>query len=169
MGAQPVIRYLRTCFWLLVPVLGFNLLFAQALPPAFQPASFSRDIPTSISVLENVLRGLLIVFLLLMPLKRLGTRRFVPGVVLYSIGVGLYFAAWAALILSPTGAWSTTALGFTAPAWTPVFWLGGIAWLSEERLFVPIRFYRRWIFVGVCVAFLLFHTAHAALVFSRQG
>lgn len=168
MGAQPVVRYLRNCFWLMVPVLGFNLLFARALPRAFQSDVFSHDIPLGISVPENVLRGLVFVLLLLMPLTRPAGGARIPGIVMYSIGLGLYFASWTALILSPTGSWSTTAVGFMAPAWTPIVWFGGIALLSEERLFAPVRFYRRWMFLVACVLFLLFHNAHAALVFSRQ-
>ena len=42
------------------------------------------------------------------------------------------------------------------------------AQLSEERLLVPVRFYRRWMFLVACVLFLLFHNAHAALIFDRQ-
>ena len=168
MGAPPGVRFLRNCFCLMVPVLGFNLLFAQALPRAFQPDVFSRDIPPSISVPENVLRGLLFVLLLLMPLTRPGATRRTPGIAMYSMGLALYFASWAALIFRPNGAWSTSAIGFMAPAWTPIFWFVGMAWLSEERLFVPLRFYRRWMFIGVSALFLVFHNAHAALVFSRQ-
>ncbi len=167
-GGWPPVRYLRNCFWLLIPVLGFNVLFAEALPPAFQPDVFWRDIPPGISVPENVLRGLVFVLPVLMPLSRPGAPARFAGIVMYSIGLGLYFASWTALILSPTGSWSTTAVGFMAPAWTPIVWFVGIAWLSEERLFVPIGFCRRRMFMVACVLFLLFHNAHVALVFSRQ-
>ena len=152
----------------MVPVLAFNLLFAHDLPRAFQPDVFWRDIPLGISVPENVLRGLVFVLPLLMPLSRPGASARTSGIVMYSIGLGLYFASWAALIFSPDGPWSTTAIGFMAPAWTPIFWFVGIAWLSEERLFVPVGFYRRWMFMVACALFLLFHNAHAALVLSRQ-
>ena len=62
----PPFFYLRNCFWLMVPVLAFNLLFAHDLPRAFQSDVFSRDIPLAVSVPENVLRGLVFVFLLVM-------------------------------------------------------------------------------------------------------
>lgn len=151
MSAPRVTRFRRSCIWLMVPVLGFNLLFARALPPAFQPEVFSRDISPGISVPENVLRGLLFVLFLLMPLTRPGTRRRIPGIVMYSMGLGLYFASWAALILDPNGRWSTTAVGFMAPAWTPIFWFAGMALLSEQRLFARVRFYRPWMFTVACV------------------
>lgn len=168
LGEQPGVRLVRNCFWLMVPVLAFNLLFAHALPSAFQPESFWRDIPLGISVPENVLRGLVFALPLLMPLSLPGASARAPGIVMYSIGLLLYVASWTALIRSPTGPWSTNAVGFMAPAWTPLFGFVGIAWLSEERLFVSIGFYRRWMYMVACLLFLLFHNAHAALVFSRQ-
>ncbi len=161
-------RYVRNCFWLMVPVLAFNVLFARALPRAFQPDVFSRDIPLGITLPENVLRGLLMVLLLMMPLAPPDSRTRLAGICVYFVGLALYFASWTMLILRPNHAWSTTALGFTAPAWTPIFWLAGIALLSDKRLIAPVGFYRPWMFVLVCVLFLVFHNAHAALVFTRQ-
>jgi hypothetical protein len=158
--------YLATCFWLVVPILIFNLLFSRDLPAAYQSAIFWNQIPRAIAWPENGLR----LAALLLPLgMRLDvrSRRGKAGLGVYLVGVAVYFSSWGALILSPNCAWSTSAVGFLAPAWTPIAWFLGILLLSGERLLIPVRFYQPWMFGLLAGAFLVFHNLHAGLVFSR--
>jgi hypothetical protein len=161
-------RYLANCFWFVVPVLLFNWLFARDLPAMYQANVYWKDIPPGIGVPENVLRGLVALLPALTPVTGDRARRK-TGLVLYAVGLGLYFSSWAALIARPESAWARSAPGFLAPSWTPALWLMGIALLGDEGLFVvSSRFYGRWQFASLSAAFLAFHNAHAALVFARR-
>lgn len=160
-------RYLACSFWLLVPVLAFNLAYARELPAGFQPDVFWRDIPLVISGPESALRVLVLGLPVLMPIAPAGARGRRAGLALYALGLIAYLAAWTILIRWPTAAWSTSALGFTAPAWTPALWLAGLTLASDVRLAIPVRGYRRWMYGAAAALFLLVHVGHAALVFGR--
>jgi hypothetical protein len=157
-----------SCFWLVVPILAFNVLFAHDLPRSYQGDAFRRDVPRAIAIPENVLRGLVLFLTALMPVAKAGARTRKVGVALYVAGTLVYVASWLVLMFFATSWWSASAVGFMAPTWTPILWLVGIVLISDERLAVPIRFYRRWMFVLLCVLFLFFHNLHSALVFTRE-
>jgi hypothetical protein len=65
----------------------------------------------------------------------------------------------------PDSAWSLSAIGFLAPAWTPLVWLLGLA-LLMQRLQWPSP-YRWWHYLALSIAFLAAHIGHCAIVFSR--
>jgi hypothetical protein len=124
--------YLGNCFWLLLPILAFNLLFAHRLPAAYQTSVFWKDIPRWIGLPENLLRT----FVMLLPLcMRLGisTPRQKLGLELYMVGLPVYFCSWAVLIAAPQCVWSTSEAGFLAPAYTPILWLAGMALMRLSR------------------------------------
>lgn len=159
--------YLFNCFWLLVPMLVLNLLFTQSLPPNYQADVFWRDIPTAVGAPENVLRILVFMVPLAMQLRLAGrTERL--GFAIYLIGAFVYFASWGALILAPESAWSRSAPGFMAPAYTPIVFLVGIGLVGRE-LFVPGMGYRPWMYVVLSGLFVLFHGTHAGMVYARGG
>ncbi len=56
---------LFNCFWLIVPVLLWNLLFT--LPGKYSPGIFWHNIPPLIAYGENIFRTVVILFPLLMP------------------------------------------------------------------------------------------------------
>ncbi|MFC1996709.1 hypothetical protein ACFLXI_03755 [Chloroflexota bacterium] len=62
---------------------------------------------------------------LLMPLHW-DTPQAIAGIVVYLIGLLVYFASWLPLKFSPDSIWSNSLSGFLAPAYTPLFWLIGI-------------------------------------------
>jgi hypothetical protein len=160
-----MLAYIRNCFWLLVPILVFNLLFMRQLPPAYQMDVFWKDIPKSIAVPENILRALVMILPVFMRL-----RVFTPsqklGLGVYLTGLLVYFGSWAALIAAPQSAWSASAIGFLAPAYTPILWLTGIGLIGDEFLFPRIRL-KSWMYWTVSAFFLLFHNLHAVTVYSR--
>jgi hypothetical protein len=160
-----MLGFLCNCFWLLIPILAFNLLFMRQLPAAFQANVFWNQIPRAISVPENVLRTLVMVLPVFMRL-RVSTPGQKLGAGLYLTGLFVYFASWAVLIAFPQCEWSTSAFGFVAPAYTPILWLTGIALIGDELLIprIPFKPYMYW---TLSAFFLLFHNLHAALVFSR--
>jgi len=159
-------RYLRSCIWLTFPALLFNLAFMAWLPAAFSSEVFWHDIPGAISIPENVLRFVVFAAPALMPL-RVDTPSQRQGLGLFVAGTLIYFLSWGALIAWPESAWSTSAFGFMAPAYTPLLWLVGIARMGDT-LFFDLR-YRWWMYALLSIVFLFFHNAHAWLVFSRLG
>lgn len=159
-------EYLRNCFWMLVPILVFNWVFVRSLPSAFQMNVFWDRIPWTIAVPENVLRTVVMIlpffmrFGIVEPIQKL-------GFALYLVGLLVYFASWAALMIFPHSHWSSTAIGFLAPAYTPILWLGGIAMVGNQLQFPKVSL-QPWAYGSLSLCFLVFHNLHTHLVYSRN-
>lgn len=125
MRNKPTDHYLVNCFLLMVPVLIWNTVLGSRLPEPFQPEMFWASIPTGIAFLENASRICIFGITLLMPLH-LASPTQKRGLALYLFGLTLYFASWIVIIIYPQSAWSTSMIGFMAPAFTPLFWLSGM-------------------------------------------
>jgi hypothetical protein len=160
-------RHLVSCFWLIVPALALDAVYAGSLPPPLSAEEMGRDIPLALSVPENVLRAAVVLLPLMMPLEARSPRQR-AGLALHALGLAAYAASWAALILAPRSAWSTSFAGLLAPAYTPALWLTGIALVGERTYFERVP-YRPWMYVVVSLAFVAFHVAHTALVVLRAG
>ncbi len=92
------------------------------------------------------------------------------GWVWYGLGSLIYFLAWVPLLFAPASAWSTSLIGFMAPAYTPLLWMIGIALLGGEFYF-PVSGsarYRPAYYIAPAVLFTLFHCTHAAIVYLRN-
>lgn len=147
-----------------IPILLWNLALTRHLPPELGSTEFWRDIPAVIRVPENVLRLAVSLLPFLMPLEiRSSAQR--RGVLAFLSGLALYFGSWVALIAAPETAWSTSAIGFVAPAVTPLLWLCGIGMVGR-RLYAPVA-YNWWIYVILSAAFVSIHGTHALLVYFR--
>lgn len=159
------LRYLASCGLLLLPAALWNILLAGYLPPVFAAAEFWRDIPGPLGVAENVLRIAVFALPFLMPLgiSSAGSRR---ALAVFIAGTAVYLASWLPLILAPASAWSSSIAGFMAPAYTPLFWIAGIALLGR-RLFWG-KFYRPWMYLMIGIAFLAAHIWHTAIVYARN-
>jgi hypothetical protein len=126
---------------------------------------FWKDIPKAISLPENLLRMLVMILPLFMRL-RVSTPSQKLGLSLYLTGLLIYFASWAVLIASPQCAWSTSEIGFLAPAYTPIAWLTGIGLIGDEFQLPRVSF-KPWMYWALSALFLVFHNLHAATVYSR--
>jgi len=165
MDNSKVFGYLKNCFWLLLPILAFNLVFTSQLPAAYQVNVFWKEIPNAISIPENLLRARVMILPAFMRI-RVSTPSQRLGLGLYLTGLLVYFASWTALIAAPQSAWSTSAFGFMAPAYTPTVWLAGMGLIGDELLFPRIPF-KPWMYWNISASFLLFHNLHAYTVYSR--
>lgn len=165
MATSSKLGYLCNCFWLLVPILAFNVLFMRQLPPAYQAGMFWRDIPKMVGIPENLLRALVMILPIFMRLQ-FSTSHQRLGLGIYLAGLLGYFASWTALIAAPWSSWSMSAIGFLAPAYTPIVWLTGIALIGDMLQFSGAP-YRPWVYWGISGLFLAFHNLHALLVYSR--
>jgi hypothetical protein len=77
----------------------------------------------------------------------------------------IYFASWLLLIYFPESAWSHSAIGFMAPAYTTIIWLTGIG-LIGETLFAGLP-YHPIVYIGASTVFVVFHSIHSYIVFTR--
>lgn len=164
MNIDSVKKYLLNCFLLTLPIMVWNILLTNKLPPAFQSEIFWKDIPTCLTYGENISRTIVFMLTLLMPLS-ISTSTQKNGLFLYIGGTILYFASWLALIYFPHSSWSNNIIGFMAPAYTPLLWLIGIGLIGNSFYFnLP---YRRWFFILISIIFLIFHNFHVIKIYFR--
>jgi hypothetical protein len=157
-------KYLLNCFILTIPVIIWNIALTNKLPKEFQPAVFRNKIPPILTYGENIFRVIVFLLTLFMPLS-FSTIIQEEGLVIYLSGIILYFASWLQLIYLPNSKWSNSMFGFLAPAYTPLFWLIGIGLIGNSfYLHIP---YRHWYFISISIIFLLFHNAHALIIYYR--
>lgn len=157
-------RYVANCGLLLLPILLWNVAFTRYLPPALGSAEFWRDIPPVVAYGENAFRIAVVTLPFLMPLD-LSTATQRRGLWLFVAGTLLYFAAWIPLMLAPQSPWSTSWIGFLAPAYTPLLWLAGVGLVGRE--FYGRLPYSPWLYVALAAGFVAFHLTHAAIVYMR--
>jgi hypothetical protein len=158
-------RYLRTSLWLTLPPLAISVGLWSRLPRPYVDDAFWSGVPPYISVPENVLRVAAFALAALLPFG-MDTRRQQRGMLVYLLGLCLYAGSYGAQILFPEAAWSQSAIGFLAPAWTPLLWFVGIGLMADDPYFP--RWFRVSHFVVVATAFLAFHVAHVAIIFVRS-
>ena len=165
MSETGLVRYVVSCGVLTVPIVVWNLALTRFLPPALASLQFSRDIPPLVTYGENTLQIAVMVVPFLMPLEvaTLGQR---GGVRLFVVGKIVYFLSWVPLMIVPQSSWSTSWVGFVAPAYTPLLWLAGLG-LIGRRFYVPSPF-RWWMYVGLACGFVTFHVRNASIVYARH-
>lgn len=152
--------------WLTLPPLLFSLILMSSLPVSLTPAVFNRGIPDVLLNGESIMRILAFAIPAFFSIG-LSTRIQKQGLTLYLAGVAFYYLSYGALILFPDSAWSTSMLGFVAPAYTNLFWMVGLG-LMGERLYFPARLrYRPVFFIAPAAIFLVFHIAHAVVAYLR--
>ena len=157
--------YLLNCLLLLLPIMAWNLIFASKLPWAYSEEVFSKNIPSFIASGENIFRLIVFILPVLMPLRiEMQSQKF--GLWLYIAGTAIYFVSWLAQMYFPQSAWSLSAWGFLAPAYTPLIWLVGIGLIGSAFYFSSP--YRSWMYIITSVVFLGFHLSHALTVYLRN-
>ena len=144
--SRPVMLKLRwmNCVWLLIPVLGWNAIFSSKL--AHLAFEYDEAVPKWVLLTENIFRAVVMIVPLMMPL-RWDSPQATIGIIVYLIGLVVYFTTWLPLVYAPDSAWSNSLAGFLAPAYTPLLWLTGIGMISNWWPYSLISF----VFVGVHV------------------
>jgi hypothetical protein len=143
----------------------WNGLFSSKLPRSYSTEVFDKDIPAFLSAGENVFRLFVFILPLLMPLK-VETETQKLGLSLYIIGTVVYFLSWLAQIYIPQSAWSLSAFGFLAPAYTPLIWLTGIGFIGSTLYFASP--YQSWMYIALATVFVSFHLSHATTIYFRN-
>ena len=158
-------KYLLNCFILLIPMFIWNMLLYDKLPEGFNIDIFWKNIPKTISYPENIFRILVFALPIAMSLN-LKTKSQKWGMVQYTIGTLIYFLSWLMLIKYPESEWSKSMIGFTAPAYTPIIWLIGIALIGKNTLYLK-RISLVSVYILLSVIFVIFHTWHTYIVYVR--
>ncbi len=155
---------LKNGVWLTLPPLLFSLGLMASAPTALTAIEFNAGIPDVL--IKGELIGRVLVFA--MPFFfsiELVTKIQKIGLAVYCFGVTSYCLTYGTQHLLPEVAWSTSLIGFTASAYTNLFWMIGIS-LMGQKFYPPIRLpYRPIFYIAPATAFIILHVAHAALYF----
>jgi predicted neutral ceramidase superfamily lipid hydrolase len=163
-GTKKYYKYILNCFLLSIPILVWDWAFTSKLPIFYQADIFGDNIPPLIVWGENIFRTLVFLLMFLMPLAVLTTKQKL-GLLIYISGLILYITSWLLLIYSPNSFWSTSMIGFMAPAYTPLIWLVGIGMIGDSFYF-KVQ-YKTWFFLLSSILFLVFHNWHTYIVYLR--
>jgi hypothetical protein len=160
-----VTPYLLNGMLLLLPIMAWNMIFANKLPRLYSPDVFEKNIPAFITLGENLFRLIIFLLPLLMPI-RIETPIQKFGLTLYIAGTLIYFLSWLAQMYFPQSAWSLSLFGSLAPAYTPLIWLVGIG-LIGSSLYVASP-YRSWMYITLSLLFVAFHLSHTFIAYQRS-
>ncbi|MCU4173832.1 hypothetical protein [Carboxylicivirga sp. N1Y90] len=158
------LTYLTNRFLLLIPIFIWNIVWYHQLPEAFNTNFFNIGIPNYILYAENGLRLIVFSLPLFMRLSFQKKQQKI-GLVVYITGISIYFSSWLALIQWPQSNWSMSPVGFTAPAYTTLIFLMGMALIGKDsfiKRFKPSLYY-----TIVSILFVLVHSWHTLMVFNN--
>ncbi len=134
------------CLWLMLPLLAWNLIYGSKITdPRLTSDAHS---PTWLLIAENISRILLFVLPLLLPLQ-VKEPASKAGLIIYTIGVLIYFATWLPFLFDRDSAWRNSTLGLLAPRLTPFLPFLGIAMIGKSLPYGVLA-----------VVFVLLHTWH---------
>jgi hypothetical protein len=153
---------LRNGALLIVPPMIITFGLWGALPTAYGSDIFWKDIPGWLGLGENIFRILVFGLPGILFFGKNLTGQLL-GWYLYVGGLVVYLASYLMQIVYPDSAWSQSLIGFTAPAWSTMFWLAGIG-LVCARSWLPISWHRA-IYLLSAAIFLMFHLGHTGLVY----
>ena len=138
------------CFWLILPMLAWNLLLGPRLsdPRITSDAHSQKWLLTA----ENLTRLLVFALPLLMPLP--GRANWLSGLslaglIVYISGTLVYFSSWLPFLAIPASAWSNTPIALLAPRLTPYLSFLGISLLGGS-----------WLYGVIAALFIILHTWH---------
>ena len=153
-------------FIFFIPILLWNMALTKKLPFPYGTQSFDSDIPKVILLGEGLFR--MIVMLMPLTMKvNLSTIGDDNGIIVFILGVLLYFISWISLILFPESNWSKSVIGFSAPAYTPLVWLIGFAMITTSFYFN--YHYSLWYYLIPSFIFISFHLLHTVIIYNRQS
>lgn len=132
------------------------------LPNALTPAQFNEGIPDAFLYLESFGRILVFAMPAFFSIE-ISTTTQKRGLVLYLTGVALYYLSYGTQNFFPNSGWSTSVLGFSASAYTNVFWMIGLGLLGEKFYFTNRLRYRPIFYIVPVVVFVVVHTTHTVL------
>lgn len=134
------------CFWLILPLLAWNILFGAKITQ--EQITSDAHSPAWLLGAENVFRLTTFMLPLLLPINWDASLGKI-GLLVYLLGILVYFASWIPLMFAPHSIWSQGIPGLFAPRLTPLIWLAGIALVANS-----------WGYGLLAALFIFFHTWH---------
>lgn len=155
---------LKNGIWWTLPPLFFSLGLMVIAPTALTPTEFNAGIPNILLWGEMIGR----VFVFATPLSftiGLVTKTQKIGFCLYMFGVAAYCLTYGIQHYFSDSPWSTSMIGFSASAYTNLFWMIGLGLMGQE-FYPPIRLiYRPIFYIALSVVFIILHVTHVILYF----
>jgi hypothetical protein len=148
----------NNCFWFFIPVIIFNIIFTKYLPEFYL-----RNIRHPIVTIETVARITTIALSAIMTIK-LDNKIGKTGLVIYIIGVLIYFCSYFIVIKLPTITFHNNLIVLLAPYWTSVLWLIGIGLLGN-KLSINIP-YHYTTYIIISIVFAIIHSIHGYICFT---
>ena len=161
-----ILNYTDNCFWFIIPVVIWNIIFTKDLPDAYSKDFFWHDLPTVLTISEKVLRTCIFIFPLFMSFSEQTAFQNI-GLLLYLTGIILYFAAWLAQIYLPNSKWSKSIWGFMAPAYLPLIWLLGIGITGYSS--INYISYISPMYILFAILFVIVHSIHTSIIYHRRS
>lgn len=158
---------MKSGIWLTLPPLLFSLGLMYILPTALTPTQFNAGIPTTFLIAENALRILIFTSPLLF-MVGITHRVQKNGLVLYLVGVSLYYLSYGTQNFLPQSAWSTSFVGFVSSAFLNIFWLIGLGMMGEEFYLLAKGSYRPIYFIVPSLLFIALHSIHAIIYYQAN-
>ena len=155
---------LKNGIWWTLPPLLFSLGLMAIAPTALTPTEFNAGIP-SILLLGEMIGRVLVFAMPLLFLIGLVTKVQKIAFCLYMFGVAAYCLTYSIQNYLPDSPWSTSMIGFSASAYTNLFWMIGLGLMGQE-FYPPIRIaYRPVIYIALSLFFVGLHVTHLILYF----
>ncbi len=152
-------------FLLLIPILIWNFTLYKYLPSVYDPEKFDEGIPGFILAGENLFRMLIFIMPFFIKMNYSSSSGRI-GMVVFVLGVLIYFISWILIIKFPGSWWFKSIVGFSAPAFTIIIWLIGFT-LMTGSFYFEFR-YSKWFYLIPSVLMILFHTTHSYLVYLKN-
>ena len=123
------------CFYFLLPVLIWNLIFA----PKLKQDIFNIKIKNLklLEVFENIFRYSTFIFPLFLPIS-ITSQNQESGILIYLVGLIIYFMSWLPLILFSDFDFSNKKIFIFAPHITPIIFFIGISLIGNSILLAII-------------------------------
>jgi len=117
------------------------------------------------NIAENLFRIIVFIMTLFMKLE-ITTPLQKSGLLLYVLGVILYFISWIPLITNRPNRWSNSYIGLLASSFTPIIWLFGIGLIGNTS-FIAVD-HVSWIFNLLSILFIASHVIHTFYVIKNN-
>jgi hypothetical protein len=155
-----ILVYIKTCFWLFVPIIIFNAIFFQKLP-----SFYLKNISHTVVVIETIARIITIAFSLVMAIT-LDNKIGKIGLLIYIICTLIYFSSYFIVIYFSNTVFCKNINVLLAPYWTSVLFLIGIG-LVGNKLFINIP-YHYVVYIILAFIFSTIHTYHGYLCYTQK-
>lgn len=152
--------------WLTLPPLLLSLGLMRLLPTALTADQFNQGIPQVLLIGENIMRVVVFAIPAFFVID-LSTPLQKTGLVVYLVGVALYYLSYLTQNFLPESAWSTSLIGFASTAYTNVFWMIGLGLLGKKFYFLENLRYRPAFYVVPAILFICLHVTHTVIYYQR--